>query len=275
MRLRKGSVPYQAVSASGRAGNGRPQETTPSSSSCLWLSCQSPDVQHRPCRHHPGQRVSCVPGWGAEPGGHMQQEMGKQQQPVPCGSWGSFLGIVVCGWVARDAQQPQAQVWKGSVWHWLLLHWAGAGGCPMAVSRGAAGVGAGTYWCLQGWWHRPGRPEPLCYIGCFSYLKQEAAAAEPAKCFVIIHPAVSLLGSRRVHRPISFGEHLHPSARSGNSQPRLSFASWLGYPGSSGQCGAGEGICPPCCSRDWAQPSGAGAVPVWDGVRCICPSLCL
>lgn len=102
---------------------------------------------------------------------------------------------------------------------------------PHGSERGAAGVGAGLYRCLQGWWHRPGRPEPLCYIGCFSYLKQEAAAAEPAKCFVIIHPAGSSLGSRRAHRPTSFGQRLHPGAKGGNSQPRLSFGSWLGYPG--------------------------------------------
>lgn len=69
----------------------------------------------------------------------MQEEMGKEKQLVPSGSRGSFLGIVVCGWVARDARRLRAQTGKGCVWHRLLLRWSGAGRSPVAASRGAAG----------------------------------------------------------------------------------------------------------------------------------------
>lgn len=69
----------------------------------------------------------------------MQEERSKEKQLVPSGSRGSFLGIVVCEWVARNARQLRAQTGKGCAWHRLLLRWSGAGRSPVAASRGAAG----------------------------------------------------------------------------------------------------------------------------------------
>lgn len=92
-RLRKGSELCQAVSASGRAGDGWPQETAPSSSSCLWLSFQSPDSSAAlPLQAPSWQRVCRAPGQETEPGRAMEmqemememQEMGEQKHPVLC-----------------------------------------------------------------------------------------------------------------------------------------------------------------------------------------------
>lgn len=92
-RLRKGSVPCQAVCASGRAGPRRAL----SSSSSPWISFQSPNTQrvpHRTC----GQ-------WAEQE----RLSAGDGQTEAASALWlmGLIFGDHRCGWVARDAQWPK------------------------------------------------------------------------------------------------------------------------------------------------------------------------
>lgn len=218
-RLRKGSVPCQAVCASVRAGDGQPQE----SPVILLQPLHSlPKPQHAAC---PLQEPSCAQDmWAVGRAGRTcSRRWANRSSQCPVAHRAPFWGSQV--WVAGKRcsrkGQERAQCGTGPCSGDLMAQAAGMGAAPHQYPR--AGWG-------QGCWHQPGRLEAL---GCLSFMEQETLAAEAAKCFVI-HPSPSGIfpGQPLCPHPSGSGHTQSPARGKGQALLFLRAAS------SGGRCSA-------------------------------------